>query len=52
MLNCLRITDVYQLPALLTPANIVFIGEIPEAFEWSENILVKLGKKPFTRIAN
>jgi cephalosporin-C deacetylase-like acetyl esterase len=50
MLNCLRITDVYQLPALLMPAEIIFTGEVPETYKWAENLLVKLGKKPFTRI--
>jgi len=49
MLNCLRVTDVYQLPALLTPARIVFIGEIPVAYQWSEQILKKLGKSGFSR---
>jgi dienelactone hydrolase len=52
MLNCLRITDVYQLPALLTPAEMIFIGEVPESYKWSENLLIKLSKKPFTRIIN
>ncbi len=47
MLNCLRITDVYQLPALLSPADIIFIGEIPSAYFWSENILKNLGKGEF-----
>jgi dienelactone hydrolase len=51
MLNCLRITDVYQLPALLTPAEMIFIGEVPESYKWSEDLLVKLGKKPFSRIS-
>jgi hypothetical protein len=52
MLNCLRITDVYQLPALLFPASTIFVGEIPPAFRWSENILKKLGTGPFTTILN
>ncbi len=39
MLNCLRITDLYQLPALLWPAQIEFQGEVPEAYQWSENII-------------
>jgi len=52
MLNCLRITDVYQLPALLTPAEIIFIGDVPESYKWSETILIKLGKNLFTRINN
>ncbi len=44
MLNCLRVTDVYQLPALLFPTNIKFIGKMPSAYLWSEKILKKLGK--------
>jgi hypothetical protein len=43
MLNCLRITDVYQLPALLTPTEIIFIGEFPDAYSWSLNTLKKTG---------
>jgi cephalosporin-C deacetylase-like acetyl esterase len=50
MLNCLRITDVYQLPALLSPSKTIFAGEIPPAYLWSENILKILGKGPFTKI--
>jgi len=44
MLNCLRITDIYQLPALLMPAKIRFQGEIPEVYQWSEKVLLDLGK--------
>ena len=50
ILNCLRITDVFQLPALVSPAEIVFIGNMPEAYKWAEEVLTKLGKKPFTKI--
>ena len=45
MLNCLRITDLYQLPALLTPTKINFRGEVPEAYQWSEKVLQDLGKE-------
>jgi cephalosporin-C deacetylase-like acetyl esterase len=45
MLNCLRITDLYQLPALLMPAKIRFQGEIPEVYQWSEKVLGDLGKE-------
>ena len=44
MLNCLRITDLYQLPALLSPAKINFQGEIPDAYQWSVKVLQGLGK--------
>lgn len=50
MLNCLRITDVYQIPALLTPGKISFDGEIPAAYQWSANILEKLGKEKYSVI--
>ncbi len=47
MLNCLRVTDLYQLPALLTNTEILFIGEIPAAYKWSETTLKKLGREGF-----
>jgi hypothetical protein len=47
MLNCLKVTDVYQLPALLTPATISFVGEIPPAYRWAETTLQKVGEKGF-----
>jgi hypothetical protein len=50
MLNCLRITDVYQIPALLTPATVTFEGVIPAAYLWSGNVLEKLGKPKFATI--
>jgi len=39
MLNCLRITDLNQLPALLIPATIKFQGEVPDAYQWSEEVI-------------
>ena len=50
MLNCLRVTDVYQIPALLSPAEIVFIGDIPGKYTWSESVLKKLGKAGYKKI--
>jgi hypothetical protein len=50
MLNCLRITDVYQLPALLSPAKISFVGEIPPSYQWSGKVLEKTGKESLTVI--
>jgi hypothetical protein len=44
MLNCLRATDIYQLPALLYPARIVVNGNIPSTYQWSEDLLKRLGK--------
>ena len=52
ILNCLRITDVYQLPALLSPAEIIFVGDIPESYKWSDEILKKTGKRPLRTINN
>jgi hypothetical protein len=48
MLKCLRITDVYQIPALLTPATVTFKGAVPSAYLWSGEILEKLGKAGIT----
>jgi hypothetical protein len=50
MLNCLKIIDVYQIPALLTPATVTFEGEIPKAYLWSGDLLEKLGMPKFTTI--
>ncbi|HJZ41746.1 MAG TPA: acetylxylan esterase [Bacteroidales bacterium] len=47
MLNCLRIIDVYQIPALLSPATVTFSGDIPHAYRWSETLLRKLGREGF-----
>ena len=49
ILNCLRVTDVYQIPILLSPTTVTFSGEIPAKYQWSEDILEKLGKPKFTR---
>jgi cephalosporin-C deacetylase-like acetyl esterase len=45
MLNCLRITDVYQIPALLFPAKVEFDGNMPAAFQWSLDVLAKTSKQ-------
>jgi hypothetical protein len=42
MLNCLRVTDVYQLPALIAPTHTVYVGEVPSSYEWSDKLLDKL----------
>jgi len=39
MLNCLKKTDIYQLPALIFPARTYLIGTIPETYMWSLNTL-------------
>ena len=50
MLNCLRVTDVYQLPALIFPTKTVIVGEVPSTYKWSEDVLKKLGNQGFTNI--
>jgi hypothetical protein len=44
MLNCLRVTDLYQIPALLFPAEVVFIGGMPAAYGYSQTIYSELGR--------
>jgi hypothetical protein len=39
VLNCLKKTDIWQLPALLHPAKVYMVGSPSETFGWSENIL-------------
>jgi cephalosporin-C deacetylase-like acetyl esterase len=50
MLNCLRITDVNQLPAFLSPAKISIMGEVPTAYEWSEKMLKRFEGRSFSKI--
>lgn len=50
MLNCLRITDVNRLPALLAPAKISIVGEVPTAYEWSEKMLKRFEGSSFGKI--
>jgi len=50
ILNCLRITDVYQLPALLAPAEVIFMGDMPGSYKWSEDLLNKLGIKSIKKV--
>ena len=49
MLNCLQATDVNQIPAFIWPTKTVFIGNVPAAYQWSENILKRFGKGGFAR---
>ena len=44
MLNCLQITDVNQLPALIHPTQTVFIGSVPEPYQWSLRTLENIGQ--------
>jgi len=39
MLNCLRVTDVYQLPALIYPTKVSLFGDIPKNYSWSEDLI-------------
>jgi hypothetical protein len=44
MLNCLRITDVHQLPGLLCPMPISFIGAPDDSYNWSRKIYQMYGQ--------
>ncbi len=50
MLNVLRITDVNQLPALVSPTHTTIIGELPESYLWSKNTLDRLGKENIVQV--
>jgi hypothetical protein len=43
MLNCLRITDLGQLPALIAPTRTYLIGQLPEPWQWSVKTLRATG---------
>jgi pimeloyl-ACP methyl ester carboxylesterase len=44
MLNCLRITDVPQVAGLLYPSRIAMVGDIPDTYQWAENLYKSLGE--------
>ncbi len=44
MLNCLRATDLGEIPALISPTRTEFIGTMPDSYQWSENVLKKLNR--------
>jgi cephalosporin-C deacetylase-like acetyl esterase len=50
MLNCLQITDVNRLPALLAPAKIEFFNFIPAAYDWANKISSKVNNNAFAII--
>jgi hypothetical protein len=50
ILNCLKVTDAYQLPALIPTTNITFVGPVPDSYLWSEKIRRKIGAEEFQRI--
>ena len=45
MLSCLRITDVWQLPALVAPTKVVVVGVLPDSYQWAEKMRNVLGQK-------
>lgn len=45
MLNCLRVTDVNQLPALILPTKTVFLDDVPASYEWSRQMLEKFSNE-------
>lgn len=42
MLNCLQITDLPQVAGLLHPAELVFSGERPPAYDWGTDLYRRL----------
>ena len=50
MLNCLQITDVYQLPALVYPTGTCFIGGVPDTYKWSVKSLEALNFKHHIKV--
>lgn len=49
MLNCLRITDVNQLPGLIYPTETLVSGEIPNSYQWSLDVAESIGHKEMIR---
>ncbi|NND34505.1 MAG: hypothetical protein HKN76_18105, partial [Saprospiraceae bacterium] len=51
MLNCLQITDLAQVTALMFPKPVAFLDAIPPSYQWTENLYERLGEpKAFKKI--
>ena len=44
MLNCLRVTDLPQVAGLLFPTPVVFLGEMPQTYQWAGQLYKTLGQ--------
>ena len=49
MLSCLRITDLPQVAGLLYPAEIIFLGDRPDTYQWAEDVYERLGTQELLR---
>jgi hypothetical protein len=49
-LGVLRIGDLPQNLALAFPRNITFIGEMPQAYQWTQDLYNRLGAKDKFRV--
>jgi len=43
MLNCLRFTDLPYVAGMLYPTDLVFIGDRPESYDWTQDLYNQLG---------
>jgi len=50
MLNCLRITDIWQIPALLSETQFIFTGQAPETYKWSDDVRKSLSREGLSYI--
>ena len=44
LLRCLTVTDLPEAAALLHPSELVFLGPRPAAYDWTEDLLARLGR--------
>jgi hypothetical protein len=52
MLHCLRVTDLPYVAGLLYPTELVFIGDCPPTYDWTEALYRRLGPPgAFRRVA-
>lgn len=45
ILNCLQVTDVNQLPALILPTRTRFMGDVPDTYNWAKDVIKKFGNR-------
>ncbi len=48
MLNCLRATDVNEIPALISPTRTEFVGPVPASYNWARDVMKKVGREDIT----
>lgn len=52
ILNCLQIADLPQLAGMIYPSKITFIGEMPQAYNWTKELYETMGHSEYISTLN